>query len=93
VAQKLGIADPRRSGYRVELQAIAGAPYRIRGHDREEVAPGLCSDHLIYSRQQAKQTRATVKSPRHIVFYRVANDDVIEFVSILDDAMACNRIS
>jgi toxin ParE1/3/4 len=41
------------------------------------------SYHLIYSRQQAKHP----KSPRHIVFYRVANDDVIEVVRLLHDAM------
>lgn len=29
----------------------------------------------------------TVKSPRHIVFNRVANDDVIEVVRLLHDAM------
>lgn len=34
------------------LQAIAGAPYRVGSHDRDELAPGLRSYHLIYSRQQ-----------------------------------------
>nr|WP_240792709.1 type II toxin-antitoxin system RelE/ParE family toxin [Pseudomonas edaphica] len=29
----------------------------------------------------------TIKNPRHIVFYRVANDDVIEVVRLLHDAM------
>ncbi|MBC3345542.1 type II toxin-antitoxin system RelE/ParE family toxin [Pseudomonas sp. SWRI196] len=42
------------------LQAIADTPYRIGSHDREELAPGLLSYHLIYSRQQAKQTHGTV---------------------------------
>ena len=69
------------------LQAIADTPYRIGSHDRDELAPGLRSYHLIYSRQQAKQTHGTVKSPRHIVFYRVTNDDVIEVVRLLHDAM------
>jgi len=69
------------------LQAIAGTPYRVGSHDRDEIAPGLRSYHLIYSRQHAKQTHGTVKSPRHIVFYRVANDEVIEVVRLLHDAM------
>ena len=63
------------------LQAIIGS------HDRDELAPGLRSYHLIYSRQQAKHPHGTVKSPRHIVFYRVVNDDVIEVVRLLHDAM------
>ena len=69
------------------LQAIAGTPYRIGSHERDELAPGLRSYHLAYSRQQAKHPHGTVKSPRHVVFYRVANDEVIEVVRLLHDAM------
>lgn len=69
------------------LQVLANTPFRIGSHDRDELAPGLRSYHLIYSRQQAKHTHGRVKSPRHIVFYRVANDDVIEVVRLLHDAM------
>ena len=69
------------------LQALASTPYRIGSQDREELAPGLRSYHLIYSRQKAKQPHGTVKSPRHIVFYRVVNDDLIEVVRLLHDAM------
>ena len=69
------------------LQSIAGTTYRIGSYDRDELAPGLRSYHLIYSRQQATHPHGTVKSPRHIVFYRVANDDVIEVVRLLHDAM------
>ncbi len=72
---------------RQRYQALADKPHRIGSHDRDELAPGLRSYHLIYSRQQAKPTYGTVKSPRHIVFYRVANDDVIEVVRLLHDAM------
>jgi toxin ParE1/3/4 len=64
------------------LQAIADTPYRIGSHDRDELAPGLRSYHLIFSRQQARHP-----SPRHIMFYRVASDDVIEVVRLLHDAM------
>ncbi len=62
-------------------------PYRIGSHDRDELALGLRSYHLIYSRKQAKKPHGTVKSSRHIVFYRVANDDVIEVARLLHDAM------
>jgi toxin ParE1/3/4 len=68
------------------LHALAGTPYRIGSHDRDELAPGLSSYHLIHSRQQANP-HGTVKSPRHIVFYGVANGDVIEVVRLLHDAM------
>lgn len=51
------------------LQAIAGTPYRIGSLDRDELASGLRSYHLIYSRQQAKHPHGMVKSQRHIVFF------------------------
>lgn len=69
------------------LQALASRPYCIGSHDRDELAAGLRSYHLTYSRQQAKHPYGTVKSPRHIVFYRVANDALIEVVRFLHDAM------
>jgi toxin ParE1/3/4 len=69
------------------LQALASTPYRIGSHDRGEVATCLRSHHLTYSREQAKHPHGTVKSPRHIVFYRMANDDLIEVVRLPHDAM------
>jgi toxin ParE1/3/4 len=44
------------------LKAIAGTPYRIGSHDRNELALGLRSFHLIYSRQQTKYPHGIVKS-------------------------------
>jgi len=69
------------------LQAIADTPYRIGSYERDELVLGLRSYHLIYSRQQAKQPLGAVKSPRHVVFYRVASADVIEVVRLLHEAM------
>ncbi|CAN7503032.1 hypothetical protein LJR277_003357 [Pseudomonas sp. LjRoot277] len=39
------------------------------------------------ARQQAKHPSGKVKKPRQMVFYRVANDDVIEVVRLLHEAM------
>ncbi|CAM3769662.1 Plasmid stabilization protein ParE [Pseudomonas reidholzensis] len=69
------------------LQATADTPYRIGSRNRDELLPGLRSYHLIGSRQQARSPHGTVKSPRHTVFYRVLNDEVIEVVRLLHDAM------
>lgn len=69
------------------LRALASKPYRMGSPERDELAPGLCNYHLAYSRQLAKQTHGTVKNPTHIVFDRVADDDVIEVVRLLHDAM------
>ncbi|CAH0305896.1 hypothetical protein SRABI06_04734 [Pseudomonas brassicacearum] len=60
------------------LQAIADTPIAL-------AATTAMSSLLIYSRQQAKQPHGVVKSPRHIVFYRVRDGDVIEIVRLLRD--------
>ncbi len=69
------------------LQEIAALPQRIGTAGRDDIAPGLRSYHLTHSRQSARQSRAYVKKPRHIVFYRVLTGDVIEVVRLLHDAM------
>ncbi len=48
---------------------------------------GLRSFHLTYVRNQAATATGTVQRPRHIVFYRLADDQIIEIVRILHDAM------
>lgn len=88
---RMQFGDQARQRYQAlilaALQAIADTPYRIGSHERDELAQGLRSYHLIYSRQQASPPHGMVKSPRHIVFYRVVSDDVIEVVRLLHDAM------
>ncbi|WP_341962558.1 type II toxin-antitoxin system RelE/ParE family toxin [Pseudomonas sp. RC10] len=80
-----------RLRYQALLQAaigdIARTPARIGSSIRDEIAPGLRSFHLIYSRTRAATVHGLVQKPRHVVFYRVANDHVIEIVRILHDAM------
>ena len=87
--RKLG--DQARQRYQAlilaALQAVAGTPYCIGSQDRDELAPGLRSYHLIYSRQQTNSPHGMVKSPRDIVFYRVVSGDVIEVVRLLHDTM------
>lgn len=34
------------------LRALADSPYCLGSHDRDELAPGLRSYHITYSRQQ-----------------------------------------
>nr|WP_223444075.1 type II toxin-antitoxin system RelE/ParE family toxin [Pseudomonas sp. BF-R-19] len=70
------------------LQAI-GMPYRIGSHDRDELRRAFASitSSTHANRPTGQTVRGTVKCPHHIVFYRVVNDDVIEVVRLLHDAM------
>ena len=42
------------------LQAVADTPRCIGSHNRDELAPGLRSYHIIYSRQRAKHPHGKV---------------------------------
>ncbi|CRM24561.1 Plasmid stabilisation system protein [Pseudomonas sp. 24 E 13] len=69
------------------LQTLAKTPHHVASRARDEIAPGLRSYHLSHSRQHANPRHATVKNPRHIVFYRLAHDKAVEVVRCLHDAM------
>ncbi|WP_248916029.1 type II toxin-antitoxin system RelE/ParE family toxin [Pseudomonas moorei] len=72
---------------RTAIEDLAHAPSRIGSSMRDEVVPGLRSFHLVHSRKRAATANGMVQRPRHVVFYRVATDQVIEIVRILHDAM------
>ncbi|AZC84044.1 MULTISPECIES: type II toxin-antitoxin system RelE/ParE family toxin [Pseudomonas] len=72
---------------RTAIEDLALVPTRIGSSMRDEVAFGLRSFHLVHSRKRAATANGMVQSPRHIVFYRLAEDQVIEIVRILHDAM------
>ncbi|MCY1408049.1 Toxin ParE1 [compost metagenome] len=67
------------------LQELASTPDRLGSIPRDEIAPGLRSLHLFHCRGGSSIQR--VQPPRHIVFYRVREDEVIEVVRLLHDAM------
>ena len=69
------------------LEDIAAVPNRIGSSFRDEIAPGLKSFHLYHSRKRAATSKGLVQRPRHIIFYRLAQDQVIEIVRLLHDAM------
>ncbi|KES20039.1 MULTISPECIES: type II toxin-antitoxin system RelE/ParE family toxin [Pseudomonas] len=69
--------------------SVAAEPERIGSLDRKQLAAGLRSLHLLYCRTESQSGR--VDRPRHVVFYRLGNDQVVEIVRILHDAMEVER--
>lgn len=69
------------------LEGLAVAPHRIGSSFRDDIAPNLKSIHLHYWRKHSATTHGVVLKPRHIIFYRLADDNFIEVVRILHDAM------
>lgn len=71
------------------LDTIAAEPDRIGSSSRDEIEPGLRSFHLVHCRSRSPAGK--VHRPRHILFYRLGDDEVIEVVRILHDAMEVRR--
>lgn len=65
---------------------IATDPYGPVSRARDELHEGLRSLHLAHA-QRGIPSEQRVGQPRHVVFYRVAADDVIEIVRLLHDLM------
>ncbi|WP_248801197.1 type II toxin-antitoxin system RelE/ParE family toxin [Pseudomonas sp. MWU13-2105] len=72
---------------RSAIEDLAETPNRVGSSPRDELSEGLRSFHLTHVRKQAATATGTVQRPRHVVFYRLADDQVIEIVRILHDAM------
>lgn len=72
---------------RTAIEDLADVQNRVASCLRDEVALGLRSFHLIHSRKRAASAKGMVQRPRHVIFYRLADDQVIEIVRILHDAM------
>ena len=69
-------------GLRLVEQRVAEDTAKI---EALRTGPSQRSPRLFTPAGQTNQ--GTVKNPRHIAFYRGANDDVIEVVRLLHDAM------
>jgi len=72
---------------RTAIEDLATVPNRIGSSLRDEITPGLRSFHLCHSRKRAATSNDMVQRPRHVMFYRLADDQVIEVVRLLHDAM------
>jgi len=64
---------------------IAGDPDRPGARKRPELAPGIRTYHLSFSRERAGGSGAAVKHPRHFLVYR-SRQDGIDVVRLLHDA-------
>ena len=87
-AQQLGPAARKRyqSLLLGSFNLIATNPYGPVSRARDELHEGLRSLHLAHA-QMGIPSEQRVGQPRHVVFYRIAADDVIEIVRLLHDLM------
>lgn len=75
--------DQARQRYQA-LILVTANPIRRAGNRLQRAFAAIT---LSIHASRPNTPNGTIKSPRHIVFYRVVNDDVIEVVQLLHDAM------
>jgi toxin ParE1/3/4 len=71
------------------MREVALRPHGPLTRSRTELGAGLRSFHIGRTRNAGH--RPTVKRPVHILYYRLAQDGVIEIVRVLHDRMDPSR--
>lgn len=66
---------------------LAANPLRLGGFDRPELGPDARSYHIRYNRTQNAKASESIRNPRHIVVFRVQDEQSIVIGRVLYDAM------
>lgn len=74
------------------IRDVSDDPDRAGCMRRDEIAPGVRTYHLMFSRERAARSAAQrVKRPRHLLLYRVQPDGQLELGRVLHDSMDLDR--
>jgi toxin ParE1/3/4 len=73
------------------IRDVADDPERPGSRARPELAQGMRTYHLSFSRQRARGQGSIIRKPRHFLVYRLRGDTHIEIVRVLHDAMDLER--
>lgn len=72
----------------VAFRDIATDPSRAGSREEQRLGPGRRVYHIRLSRDRAKKKTGVVRSPRHILVYRVLDEEnVVLVLRVLHDAM------
>jgi toxin ParE1/3/4 len=70
---------------------IAANPECPGSRARNELASGVRTYHLFFSRNRAASELGMVKKPRHLLVYRMRDDNVIQLIRVLHDSRDLSR--
>ena len=73
------------------LRDIAVDPGRPGSRERPDLARGIRTYHLMFSRNHARGELRVVQQPRHFLIYRRRGENLIDVVRILHDARDLER--
>jgi len=90
-AERWGLEGRRRYSALLvaAMRRVAADPEGPATRDRADLIPGIRSLHIRHARGDDPQT--AVKSPVHIVYYRVTQPGLIEIVRVLHERMEPGR--
>ena len=89
-AEHFGVAGRRRYETLIEtaLRDIAADPRRIGSREEPALGPSRRIYHVRLSRERAKVQHGSVRSPRHILVYRILEEeDLVVVLRVLHEAM------
>lgn len=70
---------------------VADDAGRVGSRNRPEIATAARTYHLAYSRDHVDAAVGRVRHPRHLLLYRIGDDDRIEIGRVLHDNMDLSR--
>lgn len=73
------------------IQDVLRQPDRPGVKVRRELAEGLHTYHLSFSRERAGEISGPVKRPRHLLVFRFENPKTIVILRVLHDRMELSR--
>jgi toxin ParE1/3/4 len=71
------------------MRQVADHPDGRATRVRSDLAPGMRSFHTRFTRR--RNLRAAVKSPVHVLIYRVVGPELVEIVRVLHERMDLSR--
>lgn len=73
------------------MDSLCGNPEKSGSIARPEFGDSVRTYHLRFSRDEARTAEGIVHRPRHLLVYRLREDQVLEVVRILHDSMELER--
>ena len=69
------------------IRDLATDPDRLGSRARHELGEGIRAYHLSFSRQRARGPGGIIRTPRHLLVYRLVGETHLEIVRVLHDRM------
>lgn len=73
------------------LRDLVADPQRPGLAERRDIAPGIRTYHLFFSRERARGASGVVKRPQHLLVYRRRDEQTIDVLRVIHEARDLER--